>query len=92
MNLRESLKRNKNRPTPGGGSSGGSNEPVKPKAPSAMSGKALGILFAEALKQNAIDNAIYKKLNSLFEKWGETKGTDKTENLRELRELYKTII
>ena len=73
--------------TPSGGSA-----MVKPKAPSAMSGKALGVFFVEALKLKAIDDAIYNKFNSLFEKWGETKGPEKIENLRELRQFYKTII
>ena len=73
--------------TPSGGST-----LEKPKAPSAMSGKALGVFFVEALKLKAIDDAIYNKFTALFEKWGETKGPEQIENLRDLRQFYKTII
>ena len=48
--------------------------------------------FEESKNQNKIKPAIYEEFRDLFKKWRETKGLQKTENLRELQQFYKTII
>ena len=66
----------------------------KPKTPSSMTAKALREYFEEAKKQKAITPDIYTEFKSLLDKWAETKGpaSQKLGPLREIRELYKTII